>query len=477
MGGAALPRVLGALSRPPWHDEYFTVWAAGLRLPDLLATLSLDSGPPLPYVLAKVLAPVAGSPLGGSRLVSVLAGVAAVAVLAGSGRGACRSRWWLAAVVVACHPLAVAWSCEGRAYSLLLLATALGLRGLHTLSLGGGGGVLLALAVTLACWSHSLGLVLAIALAAATYWLPAEPRRRALTGVAVGLAGWLPWLPVVLAQPGAAVEWMARAWDAMPLVSRWTAAVRLVPPGAPLDSAADLPGAAPLFQIFGIGALAALLARARSSMHWMLAGLPALGLWLAALATIPVFYPGRTEAIYLVPVAFLVATAGTGSWWRRGVLITCLVGWTVVTSLAVAAWRRAPAPPEKELARVTARALPQGGLVVAGGHWPLGVQFHLDQAGGRWLVVPFPAALARHPGWLDPSARPEPGELDSVFRAMAGAVSRGRAAVVVPAGLASTDDLHTLAVRLGLPPAGVILGTTLYLPDPGALLDDGAAVR
>jgi hypothetical protein len=52
---ALLPRVLAAIVRPPWHGEYFTVWAAGLPLNELIAALRLDSGPPLPYVLVRIL--------------------------------------------------------------------------------------------------------------------------------------------------------------------------------------------------------------------------------------------------------------------------------------------------------------------------------------------------------------------------------------------------------------------------------------
>ena len=49
-------RATGAIVRPPWHDEYFTVWLANGSWRQILDALRLDSGPPLLYAASKLLA-------------------------------------------------------------------------------------------------------------------------------------------------------------------------------------------------------------------------------------------------------------------------------------------------------------------------------------------------------------------------------------------------------------------------------------
>ena len=71
-------RTLGAWWRPPWHDEYFTAWVSALPPADLIAALRVDSGPPLPYLLAKAVALTGAPELVAARVVAVLAGTAAV---------------------------------------------------------------------------------------------------------------------------------------------------------------------------------------------------------------------------------------------------------------------------------------------------------------------------------------------------------------------------------------------------------------
>ena len=243
LAGAALaPRVAGAFLRRPWHDEYFTAWAAKLSLTDLVAALRLDSGPPLPYLLVKLLAFSGLDPVGAARAISVAAGTAAVLIAALASRRAFgeRAGWWTGAML-AVHPLAVAWSCEGRAYALVLLAAASAWERVEALSRGGHGAAGLAAAVTLACWSHGLGLLLAGVLAASALTLRPPGRGRALGAVGVGLASHLPWLPVALHQPPAAVAWMSAAWRALPLTDRLAAPVRMFSPLAGFATALDLP--------------------------------------------------------------------------------------------------------------------------------------------------------------------------------------------------------------------------------------------
>jgi hypothetical protein len=156
---ALLPRALAATLRAPWHDEYFTVWAATLPLKELIAALRLDSGPPLPYLLVKLISMVGIPTLFAARALAVAAGTAAVLLAARASRrvfGA-ETGWWTGALL-AFHPLAVAWSCEGRAYALLLLAVAWAWDRLEALAAGRRAAIGFAFAVA-RCWCHGLGLL------------------------------------------------------------------------------------------------------------------------------------------------------------------------------------------------------------------------------------------------------------------------------------------------------------------------------
>lgn len=71
-------RATGAILRPPWHDEYFTIWLANGSWRHMLDALRLDSGPPLLYVASKLLVFAGLPPLAAARTLTVLAGTAAV---------------------------------------------------------------------------------------------------------------------------------------------------------------------------------------------------------------------------------------------------------------------------------------------------------------------------------------------------------------------------------------------------------------
>jgi hypothetical protein len=468
---ALVLRALGAWWRPPWHDEYFTAWAASLPLDGLLAALRVDSGPPLPYLLAKAIALTGVPELAAARAVAVLAGTAAVVIAAraaGRAWGQTAAPW--CAALLAVHPLALAWSSEGRAYPLLLLAAALGWERLEALGAGGRGAVGLGLAVGLACWSHGLGLILAGALCVAALLLPRAGRPPALLAVAAGLVTLLPWLPVAIRQPPAATAWMAEARQAMSPAERLAAPLALLPPAAPFDRWLDLPGVAPA------AALAAALACLLLLMVVRPRPVPAtlVAVPLAALMVLPwlgveIFYPGRGEALVLAPLLGMFA-AGAVSW-RPGVVVALalVAAGLAVSTAALASWARQGPRPEALLAEAIVARLPDGGAVAVGGYWRLGLAYHLDVATASYELINVPASAAGHPGWYDRSTdRPAPGEIDSLLHRLRG--GRPAAVVVVP-GLATESDLRRLAAALGLRrvltvPAAVLMAPAATGPDP-----------
>jgi len=470
--GAALLRLAAATARPAWHDEYFTSWIAGRSWSSMIEALRNDSGPPLPYAAVKALAATGLDPLAGGRGLAVLLGTLAVLLV---WRAATRT-WgeeaglW-AGALLATHPLAVAWASEARAYPWLLLATVWGWERLeavaanHRLPLWG-----LGAAVALACWSHALGLVAAFALALASFTLPATARRRALRAVAVGLATFLPWMPVALGQPQAATSWIERAWAGMPLVAQLVAPLRLLPPLAPFGQQLDMVSAPAALQ----AAAAVLMLVALLSARWrvrpaVLALAPAAGVTAVALLGAGVYYPSRAEALWLAALLSLVAAGSARARIGRWVGTALLVAGVATVAASVAAWRQLPPRPERQIAKAVAASLPAGGTVVVSGPWRLGVWAALGAQRARWELVTVPASARSHPGWSAPGLEPlGERELESLHRELAIRVVRGGGVVLVVAADPSGPALERLAVALGCPPCLALPGARVLGPCAGA---------
>jgi hypothetical protein len=469
---ALLPRALAAALRPPWHDEYFTVWAAGLPLNELVAALRLDSGPPLPYLLVKIITVFGVPALTAARALAVAAGTAAVLLATRAARRAfgAEAGWWTGAFL-ASHPLAIAWSSEGRAYALLLLAAAWAWERLGALEDGPGGAIGLGSAVALACWSHGLGLLLAAVVAAVGMTLSRRARWGAIAAVAGGLALHLPWLPVAAHQPPAAIAWMAAFWRTVPAVPKLAAAVRLLSPLGGFGAFLDLPSPPAWAEAGAAALLLALLASA--CRRWEVAWRPLLGVVLpagilAALTAIgtAVFYAGRGEALYLAPCVFLLGAGATRPRSLRAAAALLVAAGAGVSAVALVQWAERPPTPERQLASELRHRMPGGGEVVIGGYWRLGIAYHLGDERSRFRLVNYPAEAALHPGWYDnASDTPTPGEVDQLLQRL-----RPRAAetaIVVSPGLRTAADLERLALALGLHPVlSVPGGRLLTAGDP-----------
>jgi 4-amino-4-deoxy-L-arabinose transferase-like glycosyltransferase len=469
---ALVPRALGALVRQPWHDEYFTAWVTRLPWAKLIDALRVDSGPPLPYALAKVVALSGLGPLPSARLVAVAAGTGAVLLAALAARRAfgVEAGWW-AGAMLALHPLAVAWSAEGRAYALLLFAAALAWERLERLVHSGVGALGLGCAVALACWSHALGMLLAAVVAMVGLSLRPPARRRVIVAVAAGLATCLPWLPVAIHQPPAAIAWMGAFWRTLPPVDRLAAPLRLLSPVGGFSLTLDLPSSPWWIEVPGVLLVLFLLAAgfragAASGRTAVALLVPAVALWVLATLGVPAFYPGRGEALYVVPFAALLGAGAARSWALRGVATTVGLAALVVTGTAIAEWAHRPPSPEQRLAAALRERLPEGGEVVIGGYWRLGIAYHLGAARSRFALVNYPASAAAHPGWYEPTSdRPAPDELEALAAELRGCASR--TAIVVTPGLEGSDGLERLGAALGLRPMLVVPGGEIWLAPTG----------
>jgi len=451
-------RLAGAVSLRPWHDEYFTAWVAGLPWGKLLSALRWDSGPPLPYLLAKLGSLAGLPPLAAARGVSVLAGVAATVFL---GKAAAiaffpqAGRWaaWLWAV----HPLAVMWGAEGRAYSLLSLAVALGFWAAARLAAGEGSWLPLAGALALGLYTHALGLLLVGATVVACW------RRARLFGLSAALAALLlfaPWIPVMASQPPEAMGWVEAWRGRLSLVAfgPW----RLLPPLAPWGATLEAP--VPPVWAQGLAAAATLAATPwQASWVWWLVVVPVATLVGGAALGVPLFFPGRGEAVFLGAFLGLLGRGAEG--WRK-LLLLLLAAFGVAGSLwIVAAWRAAGPRPEVQLA---ARLLREGqqGVVVTTGWWWLDLRANLPSG---WEVVHLPRAAERHPGWYLPGKeKPSPTELAELAERIRQVRQRGLpVAFLLTPGLAEAEHARSLALQAGASPAGQVVAGSLWITPAG----------
>jgi hypothetical protein len=146
--------------------------------------------------------------------------------------------------------------------------------------------------------------------------------------------------------------------------------------------------------------------------------------------------------------------------------VALVLAGAATSAVAILRWAGQPASAERRLAAELRQRLPNGGHVVIGGYWRLGIAFHLGTERDRFHLVNFPASAAAHPGWYDARAdRPTPGELDQLLAGLR--LRAARAAVVVTPGIESAPDLERLAATLSLRPGLAVPGGRLWLPPGG----------
>lgn len=384
-------RVYAAFARPLWADEIFTLAVARRNLPDILAALRVDSGPPLHYVVAHVLLlpfPAPGAGDAAVRVFSLAASLLHLPLLVLIGRRLGRADVGIAAAALyALFPLAAVYGVEGRGYALaslfalLAFERALALRERVRLRTAAG----LALAAAAAVLTHYLALfpVAALALLAAG---ARPPARRAL--VASGLAAAAlaaPWVPVALEQPSASMAW-ARGPE-------FAAAL----PGFPANLAFGVEAAGalalPLAILGGVLVVALLLRERRgvlSPVAAVLSGSLAL-LAAAQVATGALVLPGRTAVVFLPFVALLLAAAPAA--------VPLAAGALAAAFLARALPDLAGPSPGETLARLLEPSARAGKTIAAAGYWGPELAYRLERAGVPGRVVLFPSAVAAHPGW------------------------------------------------------------------------------
>lgn len=388
-------RLFLLVDRPLWHDETFTVWAARLAPPRLVAALRSDSGPPLFYVLERPFASAAGTsardPL--VRILPFLAGLALFAAARTLPGGGARA-WWIA--LVSCFALGNLYAAEARAYAVLaLLSLAIFLSTALAPERPGRLAALWALAAA-ALWTHYLALFV---VAAAICLALGLGRVRAALALVASLAAFGPWIPILLAQPPGAMAWLREPpGAALPgFLSALGGAGRIPAPFGPTPPPAALFAGGAL----GVALCLLLIPAARADATVRAAVLfVALVLAFALVASVwrPVAFAGRCEMAVLPVWMWALARAAPG---RRALAAAAALAAALGlgTTVFVAA---GPHPRSTQASAVASvgRVARAGDAVLAGPGFYLPALLAEDRGLLAARVVPLPAGDAGHPGWF-----------------------------------------------------------------------------
>jgi hypothetical protein len=310
-------------------------------------------------------------------------------------RGAPRRRFLLLA---ASSPFLLLYAAEARAYALvallglvLFLFTVQDAPGLRRI-------VLIALTTALLLWTHYLAIFLVASLLVVTV---IQRRRRSAFGIGVGAALFLPWLPVLLAQPEAATSWIRESvrHSSVGFLAALGGGIRVPDPqGQPLPEPllflACAAGIALLVSVLLLRTRQPQARTGRAVVLLTLAGILAASFWR------PVGFAGRSEMVVLPIWLWLLARSSEESLAvRRGLGAAAAVA--AASSLLLFSSPRPVRPYEALVARVEAEAR-DGDLVVATANLYLPARLVRDRGRLAADLHAFPADLADHPGWFLP---------------------------------------------------------------------------
>lgn len=423
-----------------WVDEAATWWFARLAAAGRIGEqMALEPTPPLYYTLEGLWMRLAGESDLAMRLPSAFLGALTVPAVYFLGRTLRGQRaGWIAALLLAFHPLHVFYSREARAYPLLLLLCVLALaffwRALESDSRRlwwYAGGLLL-----LACYAHFYALFLLAALGLAALLLAPTGRARwrawlVLTLVGLGFAPYL-WLTLPQLRGSGAAWSVEQLYRDFPAEGRLGRTLEMLWIGAdyhPHLRQLDLAPPAPLLRFAallvqaGLLAAAALGARQRGALrpvvYLLLAWLvPIVIPWAITRAGRAIFVSGRHDVYALGALVVLLALGGDTLWgWsrqgsapRRRLAAAALVGVSLVLGVGVAqrlgALAAAPAPATHRATGqwLAAHAGPQD-VVIAMGIRRLVSEHYLrlgrETPGAAVAMRSFPASTDNHPGWSD----------------------------------------------------------------------------
>lgn len=424
-----------------WVDEAATWHFAKLAVAGgILEQARLEPTPPLFYALVGVLMRLFGESDLVMRLPSTIFGALAVPLAFELGRRLWNRRaGWVGAVVMAVHPLHVFYSREARVYPLLLALTLLLFlllwRALETdrTRLW----IAFAAVLTLACFSHFLGLFLGATAGILILGWGRDTRTR-LRGLAAAAVAGLLFAPYLLytathlGESGAAWS-VERMYEVLPGERRLGRSLEMSMLGAhysPFVRQVARPPTPPVLRLAALGVqgfllvlavVAALAARRRSrddddppdALHRLAFLLVAwVGLILLPWVVSHVhtfFQTGRHDVYALGMFAVLLGVGGDGllrrarenRGWRMavvlvGVVLVAAVGQRLLALHLVPAGERHRPTGER-----IARHAEPGDQVIATGIRRLVTEHYARLAGSDVPFTSFPRSTDDHPGWSD----------------------------------------------------------------------------
>lgn len=411
-------------ARSLWLDEAASYLFARDGLAAVVEWLRLDSGPPLYYFLLHVWMRLFGASEAALRGLSAVLGVALVALVYPVGKRLLGRRGaLLAALLAALSPIQVRYAQEARGYTLLALAGLLGMWGLWRWLEGGGRGWL-ALhvgAFIAALYSHNYAFFLlgAAGLFALVEGVRARRPLRALVGFPLIAAGYLPWLPMLLAQLAnkGPYAWMALSWQETGFGGALAASLEALSFGGGAPPYVGLEGlgqAGPLPVVLSAAAAAGGLAvagvrwrrgrREAAACTWLSLYLLAPLLAAAGYSLLfdPIYLPGRVDQL-VVPAFCLAVAAGVDALRPAALRVVGAAALGILALATVAAYHRPAAGPagpghERALARAIGERLEEGDTVVATSLTRAPLEYYLRQRPPSVPLLSFPAEIARHPG-------------------------------------------------------------------------------
>jgi uncharacterized membrane protein len=218
-------RMIGLNARPLWLDEAYSAWFSSRGWNELWAVVpTYEPHPPFYYSLLKLWRALLGGNAVELRAFSVLLSVVTVPVMIAAAReqerlnpsGRSLLRAFVTGILAALSPMLMLLDQEARPYPLLIFAYAVAtlglLRLLREFTTGPGrwpSWMILAAGTETALWSHGLGALYAMCLAAALgpAWLKAPGRARLARGLMSAIAVAALYLPCLIMIANRAGDW------------------------------------------------------------------------------------------------------------------------------------------------------------------------------------------------------------------------------------------------------------------------------
>jgi len=394
-------RIALMVKRAPDIDEIFTVWISRKPIASMMATLRLDSGPPLYYALLHAVARVAGLSVTVARVVSLSAAVAAFIVVALS-RFAAPVRI-AAAALLAVYSQHVFFSVEARAYALTALAVGVAaialdawieMNDLRWLAVS-------AASIILAAYCHYYGVLLFPVPAAVA--LVSRSKKQIAAGFAASVAcgvAFIPGFMLAAHQPETAIAWMRIDDDVLRVLVTLGSFLRIAFDGR---QALSQPWLTTAFQVLSVAAFYIAVARTwtskRAVRFAIVTIVPIMCATLLAASGRTAYFPIRFESVLSIPVVLWLSTA-VEEWnlnTRRALIAANLAIGTIATA-ALIGHHQPPPTPVRQVATAVRHSMPAGAVpIITSGVSYLEVT---NQISGDWRpsVSTYPANQVVHPG-------------------------------------------------------------------------------